>query len=339
MRTTYQAVATMSSGTTRAVAAVDHLHLVEQLADRHHRDDRGPLEERDDLVGGVRQDRAHRLRQHDPAHLPQAGDAERGGRLQLARLHGEESPTQDLGGVRGLVQREADDGGGHGADEMHGAEAPHDRAEGDADPQLLVQIGKVEPEQQLHDERDGTERPHVQPGDAREERAAGEPHQGDDETEGEAERRAVHRQLQRHPDGPQHAVGQQIAEEDLPLPRGVGDQTVGELREQDEDGDAGGPAPVVAGGDDDGVGDGGRRGGRFVGRRPGPGTRLLSGIRSRCGTWLPSGTRLDLDTHGRPSCFSNGSGPMDSGSAPVSKRGVYPVARYSSRPRAGVARW
>lgn len=113
-----------------AVAAVDHLDLVEELADRHHVDHRRALEQADDLVARGGQDGAHGLREHDPPDLPQPGDAERGSGLQLALVDGDDPAPDDLGGVRGLVQRQSDDRRADGADQGVAVDGPEHRPEG-----------------------------------------------------------------------------------------------------------------------------------------------------------------------------------------------------------------
>ncbi len=102
----------------RAVAVVDHAHLVEQLADRHHVDDRRALEQVDDLVRAGRQDRAHRLGQHDSAELAEPWDPERGGRLALTEVDRQQPRAHHLGRVRRLVHGEPDDRRGHRAEQV-----------------------------------------------------------------------------------------------------------------------------------------------------------------------------------------------------------------------------
>ena len=173
----------------RAVAVVDDPHLVEQLADRHHVDDRRALEQVDDLVGARRQDRAHRLRQHDPPELAESGDAERSGGFALAEVDRQQAGAHDFRRVRRLVHGESDDRRGHRAEQVERLSRTEARPERDADRQRRVQVGEVVPEQQVDDQRDRAEQPRVGPADRLQQRALRQPHRGEHGAEAEADAR------------------------------------------------------------------------------------------------------------------------------------------------------
>lgn len=214
------------------------------------------------------------------------------------------------------MEGEAEDGGAHRADQPHGVEGDEAGAEGDAELDLVVEVGEVEPEEQLDDERDGAERPDVAVRDQPQERAGGEPHEGEDHAEAEAERGAVAGELEGDPDRAQDHLGGEELGEHPPLPAGVGGEAVGELEQQHGGGGHRQPAPGVADGDDGepavlvGVGSGGvgrRRDGRAAARRVtgqghgflgrgtvrarGPAPPSRAGARAGRGRWRRSGGR------------------------------------------------
>ena len=213
-----------------AAAAVDHLHLVEQLGDGHRRDDRRALEQADHLVGGIGQDRPHGLRQDDLEELPALRDAQRRGRFQLTLVDRDDAGPDDLRRIGGLVQ---------GRDRCTAAAIPlmtpftskvkNDGPNGMPMRQRLVQVGDVEPEQQLHDQRDGAERPDVGPGDRLQDGIFRQPADGQRDTEREAENRSVDGQLDGQPQRLEHRRRGEVLGEGGPVPARIGDQAVDEL--------------------------------------------------------------------------------------------------------------
>ena len=86
----------------------EDLRLLGQLDDGQDRDERGVLEQRDEVVGHRRQRQAKRLRPADePQHLAFA-EAQRARRLELALRHGLERAAVDLALVGGVVQPESE---------------------------------------------------------------------------------------------------------------------------------------------------------------------------------------------------------------------------------------
>ena len=230
----------------RSVAVVDHPHLVEQLADRHHVDDRRALEQVDDLVRPGRQDRAHRLGQHDPPELTEPWDPERRGRLALTEVHRQQPRTHHLGRVRRLVHGEPDDRRGHRAEQVERLARPEARPERDPDRQRRVEVGEVVPEQQVDDQGDRPEQPRVGPAHRLQQRALRQPHGGEHGAEAEAEHRAPQRQPQRRPQRLQDRRGGEVLEEDRPVPLWVRHETVDEHRQQHGDDDASPPSATGA---------------------------------------------------------------------------------------------
>ncbi len=147
------------------------------------------------------------------------------------------------------MQPEAEHGRAERAQHPDRLEVPEGGPERDAEAEALVEVGEVEPEDQLDDQRDRAEHPDVGPGDGLQDRAAGEPHRGHHGAQQEAQHGAVGGEFDRAADRPQDGVGGEVHPEGGPVPAGVGGQAVGELGQHDEGGEAGRPAPGVPGGD------------------------------------------------------------------------------------------
>ena len=75
----------------------DLLRAEDQLVDEDDRRDRRQLDHADRIVGEVRQDRPHGLRQHDAPERRQPPHAEGGGRNRLIARHGENADADELG--------------------------------------------------------------------------------------------------------------------------------------------------------------------------------------------------------------------------------------------------
>ena len=82
---------------------------VEHLEEPDDREERGVLEEADELAHDRRQDRAQGLREHDLAHRPHRAQPEGLRRLDLPSGHRLETAAHDLGDVGALEQRDDDE--------------------------------------------------------------------------------------------------------------------------------------------------------------------------------------------------------------------------------------
>ena len=229
-------------------AVVDDLHGVEELRVGQDVDDRGALDQADDLVEGGGQDGTHGLRQDDPGGPAPGRDAQGGSGLQLALVHGEDAAADDFRGVGGLVQGQAQDGSGKLADQRGGLDFEEpDIGERDAQADLFVEVAQVVPEQHLHQQRRGPEDPGERPGHGHQQRGGGQPHQRQDEAQHKAEDAGDGGELQRF----HQAVDDRLRGEPLrhhaPLPARVGGQRPGHGQHAERHGGGAHPAPRMLG--------------------------------------------------------------------------------------------
>ncbi len=229
------------------VAVVDHLGDVEQLAERDDRHDRGALDQPDDLIEGVRQDRPRRLRQDDAQHPGVARQSESRRRLELALVHREDAAADDLRRVRRLVQGEAEHGRRELADQGDGVEAPEIVVgERDAEPESRIEVAEVVPDQQLHEQRHRAEEPDERPGSAAQDGRLRQAGQGQQGAEDEPDRARHRRERQGEAETLEYCRGEEILGEDVPAVRVIRHEGPGELQHEEEHDGAEDPAQVVA---------------------------------------------------------------------------------------------
>ncbi|EDT40196.1 conserved hypothetical protein [Burkholderia ambifaria MEX-5] len=246
------------------IAAIDHLHRIEQLGHREHVHHRCAFRERDEIVERGRQDGAHRLRQHDPRGLAATRQAERRGCFELSLVDRENAAADHLGGKRRVIQRETEHGREERADQVGGRRVePHDVGEWHAEPHVFVQVAEVVEDQQQHDQRNRPEQPHEGPRARGEHARTRQPRQRDERAEREAEYRAEQRQHQRAREPGQHRRRQKPFGEYRPTPLRVAEDRMQRERDQHEREHGAGRARAVAGRHDAqaraGVADAGRR--------------------------------------------------------------------------------
>ena len=136
------------------VALVDHLHGVKQFWKCQNIDDRGVLRQADQLVEHGRQDRPHGLRDDDPEHLPPPRQAQRGGRLQLPLIDGQNAAADDLRRKRRLVQAQPQRRGTELAEQIGGSPlGEHNVGERDAERDRAVEIAEIIENEQQHEQR------------------------------------------------------------------------------------------------------------------------------------------------------------------------------------------
>ena len=204
------------------VDRVDQLRRVQQLGHGDHARQRGRLQHRDRLVAGRRDDHAHRLRQHDPAHRLHARHAQRLRRVGLALVDRDDPGADDLGHVGALVQARARESPARNAViSVFAFGCTNAGPNGMPSESLGVQSGDVVPEQQLHEHRRAAEEPDVEPARAREQRVRREPHDREHHAEHDPDRHRDHRQLDRHHQAREDAVVEQVFADDAPLKPGL----------------------------------------------------------------------------------------------------------------------
>ncbi len=247
---------------------VDQLHRVQQVVHGQHADDAGALERADQHVPGRGHDRAHRLGDDDPAQRAAPAQPQRLGGLGLPGVHGEDAAAHHFGGVGGLVQGQADDGGQGGAEEVDRLDGEELRAERDAEAERRIQGADVEPEQQLHQQRRGPEDPHIAPTQRAKHRVGRQAHHREHGAEQEAEHHHHGGQPQGEQQSVEHGGGGEVPAHHAPLEGVVADDGVEDHREQQQRGGSGRPAAEVPA----------RHDARHVGTR---GTRPFQGLRRR----------------------------------------------------------
>ena len=206
-----------------------------------HRDDqRGGLQQRDELVARRRDDDAHRLGQHRAADGLAPAHAQGLRRLRLALRDRLDAGADDFGHVGGLVE----------------AQAQHGEQERVLQRRLQVQLGEADvdgavdgaqqaPEDQLDVDRGAAEDPQVDPRNGRQHRVVGHAQHRDERTADDADEHRQDRQGQRVQRGLRDAGVQEVLEVHVPVVGLVAGGADDEPRGQrQQDGGADPPARV-----------------------------------------------------------------------------------------------